>query len=125
MFAVYTPSVERAILALIVQVVLLGLLAFAITAYSRRRHPPKHVLIALAVGAVLGWLGGLAYQIAQLAWSLPAAEVWRQFTDWVLIAYIELYWGTISTFFGMLASWLSLEMAGPRGRTTRPPTEEG
>jgi hypothetical protein len=40
-------------------------------------------------------------------------ELWRHFTDWLLIAYIELHWATLSTFFGILASWLSLEIVGP------------
>ena len=110
----YVPNVPQAILTLGLQLVIFGILAWALFAFSRQRHHPRHVLVALAVGAAIGWIGGLAYQIWPIARQSPGmAHVWGEVTGWLLIAYIELHWSTLSVFFGILASWASLEIVGP------------
>jgi len=112
--AAYIPSLPGAGLALAIQIVLFGVLAGALFLFSRQRFHPKRVIIALTIGAAVGWLGGLAFQASQLAWGAQSAsEVWGALTDWLLIAYIELHWCLLPTFFGILASWLSLETVGP------------
>ena len=114
LFATYIPSMPKTIVALIVQLLLFGILARALFAFSRKRHHPMHVLVALTLGALVGWFGGLAYQCWPLYWQAASvADVWQHLTQWLLFAYTELHWAAPSTFFGILASWLSLEIVGP------------
>ena len=114
LFATYIPSLQGTLLALLAQLILFGILAGALFAFSRQRHHPKHVLVALAVGIFVGWFGGLTYQCWPVFWQAASvADAWQHLTQWLLFAYIELYWATLSTFFGIMASWLSLEIVGP------------
>ena len=114
LFAGYVPSVPNALLALNIQIVAFGLLGAALFAYSRQRYHPRHVFIAIAVGIGVGWIGGLGYQLWPFVWQAKnVADVWRPFSAWLLLAYIELHWSTLSMFFGLLASWMSLEIVGP------------
>lgn len=114
LFAVYVPNVPKALLALGIQIVVFGVLGAALFAFSRQRHHPRHVLIALAVGIGVGWTGGLGYQLWPFVWQAKnVTDVWGPFSDWLLLAYIELHWSTLSMFFGLLTSWMSLEIVGP------------
>src|SRR5437879_1664831 len=117
----YNPSLPNALFAAFVQFVMLAIVGAALFAFARQRHQPRHVLVMLLVGCVLGWLGGLVYQIVPLALAAPSANAaWRQFIDWQLLASFEMYWCVLPAFAGVIASWVSLEIVGPRlvGRPT-------
>ncbi len=116
----YDPNPLHAILALFTQALLLGFLAFAIIANARRRHRPKHLLIALAVGTALGTSAGFLLLTWHSLLTAPSfAIAWQQLADWQLIAFFELHWSALFAFFGILASWLSVELLGSTKTTPK------
>ena len=111
----FVANTRDMLLALIVQLVLVGGVGLVIFLYSRQRHRPSHTLIALALGLTLGWTLGLTQQVASV---LPAGtqfdEAFRRFFEEQLIFYVQLHSGTLTSFLGLLTGWLLLELVAPR-----------
>ncbi len=103
------------LIALIVQLVLVGGVGLAIFLFSRRRHRTSHTLIALSLGIALGWTIGLAQQAYSV---LPAGAqfdaAFRRFLEEQLIFYVQLHSGTLASFLGLLVGWVLLEIVSPR-----------
>ncbi len=113
----FVADTREMLLALIVQLALVGSVGLAIFLFSRRRRRPSHTLIALALGVAFGWTLGLAQQVNSV---LPAgthfnAEFRRFFTE-QLTFYVQLHSGTLTSFLGLLAGWILLETIAPLAR---------
>ncbi|MSU80550.1 MAG: hypothetical protein EXS16_20985 [Gemmataceae bacterium] len=111
----FVANTRDMLIALFVQLVLVGGVGLAILLFSRRRHRLSHTLIALALGISLGWVLGLVQQVTSV---LPAGSqldaAFRRFFEEQLIFYVQLHSGTITSFLGLLTGWLLLELIAPR-----------
>jgi hypothetical protein len=97
---------------------------------ARRRFANRQVFIALAIGAALGFLVAfcvLPWVYWERQW-ISAAKILNHWDDDWFDLEFNLTYGrhnnlTIGAILGMVASWLSLEIAGPfvMRRNTSPP----
>ncbi len=101
------PSLEGALTAIAGQLVFLCLIALGFFVVARRRFHSRQIFTALGVGGLLGTSAGLA--IALFAHLLDR-KPWSDFIHRNLLDYFERHESLRGALFGMVASWIALEL---------------